>query len=121
MISQPVTLLWPEQSAEVSAELPARLQALAKGSRLLLYVGCWLAFWEDNHPFPICFGIEDDAPVVKDAFKQAFANAYKTDAILFGEWTMGWVPEEDFTGPDAVERIWSKLEPIWEAVSTATN
>jgi hypothetical protein len=94
---------------------------LKKGSRLLLYVGCWLAFWEDNHPFPICFGIEDDVPVVKDAFKQAFANAYKTDAILFGEWTMGWVPEEDFTGPDAVERIWSKLEPIWEAVSTATN
>jgi pimeloyl-ACP methyl ester carboxylesterase len=36
MVSQPVTLLWPEQHAEAPAELPRRLQALAKGSRLLL-------------------------------------------------------------------------------------
>jgi pimeloyl-ACP methyl ester carboxylesterase len=36
MLSQPVTLLWPEQSSEAPLELPARLQGLARGSRLLL-------------------------------------------------------------------------------------
>jgi len=35
MLTQPVTLLWPEP-ADAPAELPARLQALARGSRLLL-------------------------------------------------------------------------------------
>lgn len=34
MLSQPVTLLWPDP-AEPPAELPARLQALVRGSRLL--------------------------------------------------------------------------------------
>jgi pimeloyl-ACP methyl ester carboxylesterase len=33
-LSQPVTLLWPEQTGEGQAELPARLQGLARGSRL---------------------------------------------------------------------------------------
>jgi pimeloyl-ACP methyl ester carboxylesterase len=33
LVSQPVTLLWPEQEA-AQAELPARLQGLARGSRL---------------------------------------------------------------------------------------
>ena len=36
MLSQPVTLLWPEPPAESPSELPARLQGLARGSRLLL-------------------------------------------------------------------------------------
>jgi pimeloyl-ACP methyl ester carboxylesterase len=36
MLSQPVTLLWPGQPAEAPSEAPARLQALARGSRLLL-------------------------------------------------------------------------------------
>lgn len=35
MLSQPVTFLWPEQPQGVPAELPARLQGLSKGSRLL--------------------------------------------------------------------------------------
>jgi pimeloyl-ACP methyl ester carboxylesterase len=36
MLTQPVTLLWPEHSAEAPGELPRRLQALARGSRLVL-------------------------------------------------------------------------------------
>jgi haloalkane dehalogenase len=35
MLSQPLTLIWPEQW-EGPSELPARLQALAKGSRLVM-------------------------------------------------------------------------------------
>ena len=35
-LSQPVTMLWPEQPVETPAELPGRLQGLARGSRLLL-------------------------------------------------------------------------------------
>jgi pimeloyl-ACP methyl ester carboxylesterase len=34
MLSQPVTLLWPESPAEAPSELPGRFQALARGSRL---------------------------------------------------------------------------------------
>jgi pimeloyl-ACP methyl ester carboxylesterase len=34
MVSQPVTLLWPEQSGPMPLDLPARLQGLARGSRL---------------------------------------------------------------------------------------
>jgi pimeloyl-ACP methyl ester carboxylesterase len=33
-LSQPVTILWPELSAEHPSELPGRLQALARGSRM---------------------------------------------------------------------------------------
>ena len=36
MLSQPATLLWAGQPAEAPPELPARLQGLARGSRLLL-------------------------------------------------------------------------------------
>jgi hypothetical protein len=36
MVSQPVTILWPELSAENPSELPGRLQALARGSRMRL-------------------------------------------------------------------------------------
>jgi len=34
LVSQPVTLLWPDQTAAGHLELPARLQGLARGSRL---------------------------------------------------------------------------------------
>jgi pimeloyl-ACP methyl ester carboxylesterase len=34
MVSQPVTFLWPEFSVENPSELPGRLQALARGSRM---------------------------------------------------------------------------------------
>jgi pimeloyl-ACP methyl ester carboxylesterase len=34
LVSQPVTLLWPEETGAGHVELPARLQALARGSRL---------------------------------------------------------------------------------------
>jgi pimeloyl-ACP methyl ester carboxylesterase len=34
LVSQPVTLLWPEQTGAAQAELPTRLQGLARGSRL---------------------------------------------------------------------------------------
>ncbi len=34
MLSQPVTFLWPEQLMDGQSELPARFQALARGSRL---------------------------------------------------------------------------------------
>jgi len=33
-LTQPVTFLWPEQGGDAHAELPGRLQALARGSRL---------------------------------------------------------------------------------------
>lgn len=34
MLSQPVTLLWPEQGSDRQSEVPARLQSLVRGSRL---------------------------------------------------------------------------------------
>jgi len=34
MLSQPVTMLWPEHGLDAPAELPGRLQAMARGSRL---------------------------------------------------------------------------------------
>ena len=34
---------------------------------------------------------------------------------------MGWVPEEDFKSLDAIEQIWSQIEPIWKAVSRAAK
>jgi hypothetical protein len=36
MVSQPVTILWPESAGENASELPGRLQALARGSRMRL-------------------------------------------------------------------------------------
>ena len=45
---------------------------LKKGNRWLLYLGCWQAFRDDGHPYPICFGSEDDAPDVKETFRYAF-------------------------------------------------
>jgi len=39
MVPRPVTLLWPGQPGEAPGELPARLQGLAQGSRLVLAPG----------------------------------------------------------------------------------
>jgi hypothetical protein len=95
---------------------------LIKGSRWLLFVGCWQTFWNDGHEYPICFGTEDESPKVKEAFRNAFRKGFESEAIQFGKWTMGWIPEEDFRVPDdPVEKIWAKLEPIWKAVSKAAS
>jgi hypothetical protein len=90
--------------------------------RWLLFVGCWQTFWNDGQEYPVCFGTEDESPKVKGAFQRAFRKVYKNEAIPFEKWTMGWVPEEDFSGPDdPVEKIWGKLELIWKAVSKAAG
>jgi len=92
-----------------------------KGKRELLFVGYWLPFWIAGHPYPICFGVSDDAPKAKEAFKVAFQKAYKVKAISSNEWTMGWVPEDDFNSLDAIDVIWRKLVPIWKKVSEASG
>ena len=94
---------------------------LKKGKCWLFYVGCWQTFWDDGNHYPICFGIEDDSPILVSAFKNAFRKAYKKEAATCGKWTMGWVPEKDFNSLNAVEEIWSKLKPIWEAVAKAAK
>ena len=94
---------------------------LMKGKCWLFYVGCWQTFWDDGNHYPICFGIEDDSPILVSAFKNAFRKAYKKEAATCGKWTMGWVPEKDFNSLNAVEEIWSKLKPIWEAVAKAAK
>src|ERR1017187_3060098 len=92
-----------------------------KGKRELLFVGYWLSFWNAGHPYPICFGVSDDAPKAKGAFKAAFQKAHKKEAISFEEWTMGWVTEIEFNSVDAVDEIWRKLVPIWRKVFDATE
>jgi hypothetical protein len=95
---------------------------LRKSNGTLLFVGYWLQFWNDGHPYPICFGIPDAAPKVQEAFKNAFQEAYKEEAVSFvDKWTMGWVPEGDFNSLDAVDEIWRKLAPIWKKVSEASD
>jgi len=95
---------------------------LRKGKRWLLFVGCWQTFWNEGYHYPICFGTEDESPKVKKAFRDAFQRTYKAEAIAFGKWTMGWVPTEDFNGPDdPVEKIWGRLELIWQAVAKAAE
>jgi hypothetical protein len=92
-----------------------------KGKRELLFLGYWLAFWDAKHPYPICFGVQEDTPSVKEAFTSAFQKAYKKDPISFDNWTMGWVSEKDFNSLDTVDEIWSKLEPIWNKVKNAAD
>lgn len=96
---------------------------LKKGKRNLLFVGYWLAFWDANYTFPICFGVENNTPEIRAAFGDAFREVYGKDPVTFEyqteTWTMGWIPEEHFSSIDAVDEIWARLEPIWNKVKTA--
>lgn len=92
---------------------------LQVGKRSLLFVGCWLAFWDAGHHYPLCFGVQDESSHIRDAFQLAFREVYKQEAISFDDWWMGWVSEEDLVGVDAVDEIWAKLEPIWNKVKAA--
>lgn len=95
---------------------------LRKSNGTLLFVGYWVQFWNAGHPYPICFGMPDAAPKVQEAFKSAFEEVYKEEAVPFvDKWIMGWVPELDFNSLDAVDEIWRKLLPIWRKVSDAAE
>ena len=95
---------------------------LRKSNGTLLFVGYSLQFWNDGHPYPISFGIPDAASNVQEAFKSAFQEVYKEEAVSFvDKWTMGWVPEGDFNSLDAVDEIWGKLVTIWKKVDEASG
>jgi hypothetical protein len=86
-----------------------------------LWIGYWLPFWNAGNPFPICFGVEDVTSKLADRFKKAFYDEYKEEAKPFGGYTMGWVPKDDFEDANAIEKIWPKLERIWDAVAKTTQ
>ncbi len=94
---------------------------LKKGKRDLLFIGSWVAFWEANHRYPLCFGVQDDDPKIKEAFISALRIEYESEAISFDGWSMGGVPAEDFISVDAVDEIWSRIEPIWNSVRDAAH
>jgi hypothetical protein len=94
---------------------------LKKGKRSLLFIGSWVTFWDANHHYPLCFGVQDDEAKIKDAFTTAFRKAYKSVAISFDGWSMGWIPEEDLMSVDAVDEIWARMEPIWNKVKDAAQ
>jgi hypothetical protein len=95
---------------------------LRKIDGTLLYVGYKLQFWNNGHPYPMCFGIPDATPKVQEAFKSAFQDVYKEEAVsLDDKWTMGWVPEGDFNSLNAVDEIWGKLVTIWKKVAAASE
>ena len=85
------------------------------------WFGIWSPFWE-TFGKPLCFGISDEmGPTVK----KAFLAAYNGETVLFDNWTIGWIPEDDLregtNGNDPVYRIWNRLKPILEKVSAAAN
>lgn len=90
-----------------------------------LFIGLWLNFWNAGYYFPICFGIQDEDSRVKEEFSKAFLEAFGKSPISIedGQWTMGWVPQEEFnrfeTASGAINEIWAKLAPIWKRVKEA--
>jgi hypothetical protein len=86
-----------------------------------LYFGCWLDFWKDNH-YPICFGVQNVSPDVREAFTKSLKQVYEQDAILFEEnWLMGWIPKEDLNKSNAFAKISPKLQRIWKSMSDAAE
>lgn len=86
-----------------------------------LWIGYWALFWSDGNPFPICFGVNDETTSLANKFRKAFYDEYKEEAKQFGGYTMGWVPKDDFEDANAIEKIWPKLERIWDAVAKTTQ
>jgi len=84
-----------------------------------LWIGYSAPFWSEGNPFPICFGVNGEKHRAK--FRKAFYDEYKEKAKPFGGYTMGWVPKGDFEDPNAVEKIWLRLERIWDAVAETTR
>ena len=89
---------------------------LQKSDTCGLYFGCWLDFWENNS-YPLCFGIQYASTEVRDAFVRSLRNVYEQDAVFQGDWTMGWIPEQEISSPLAVKLISSKLGLIWQSMS----
>jgi hypothetical protein len=95
-----------------------------KNGKREMFVGSWREFWNAGHYYPICFGIQDEDPRVKEAFSMAFREEYREDPIPFDDdgahWTMGWIPQEYFnrfeTAAGAINEIWPKLAYIWKQV-----
>jgi hypothetical protein len=91
-----------------------------------LYLGCWLAFWENNHRdnshHPICFGVEDVSRDVREAFERSLKRVYSQNAIPFEEnWLLGWIPAKDLNKLNAFEEISPKLRKIWNSMCDAAE
>ena len=95
-------------------------------SIFLSCLGCWLAFWENNHRdnshHPICFGVEDVSRDVREAFERSLKRVYSRNAIPFEEnWLLGWIPAKDLNKLNAFEEISPKLRKIWNSMCDAAE
>jgi hypothetical protein len=85
----------------------------------IFWIGNWPEFWRATGN-PMAFGVSKTAP---SSVRTAFGESYKGTTVAFndgnGEYTVGWISEEDLSAADAVEKVWSQLAPVLEAVSKA--
>jgi len=87
----------------------------------IFWIGNWPQFWISTGN-PIAFGV---SKAVSPNVGKAFVESYKGNTMPFddgnGEYTVGWVSKDEFAGLDAVDRIWSKIQPVLDAVTKASE
>jgi hypothetical protein len=86
----------------------------------IFWIGNWPEFWRGTGN-PLAFGVSRScSPSVRAAFTKSY-NGNKTDFKdeNGGCYTVGWISEEDLSATDALEKVWSQIAPILEAVSKA--
>lgn len=53
--------------------------------------------------------------------REAFRKIYKGKTKRFKNWTLGWIDQESLAGDSVLDRVWTQLVPILEAVVLASS
>jgi hypothetical protein len=89
----------------------------SKKQNSILYIGCWLQIWKITGS-PVCFAMEGASEEERSAFARSLFSVYGQAPVPNEDgWIVGFVPEQDISGSEAVGSISGKIRKVFDSIS----